>query len=314
MEVRSLRSHGNLHRPTPLRAQALPPPHTIDQAAILRPDIHPFAALRLAVTAAAAAALLLAAPPALAKGELSGRVDRVVDGDTLIVDGTRVRLFGIDAPESKQSCDRDGGAYACGAASKEALERRIGASPVRCAVKSNDMYNRSVAICYAPPQDGSGADAAGDLNAWMVSNGWAVSYRRYSKAYAPLEEEAQAARRGIWAGTFEVPDAWRREHLRGGRGGGGGPNGSSSSDSAVVTDADVGATAAAAAAAAPPPAAPSPTDPCLIKGNISAKGARIYHVPGGRFYEVTRIDEAAGERYFCSEEEAAAAGWRPARG
>jgi endonuclease YncB( thermonuclease family) len=320
MEVRSFRSHFfKPHRHALPRAQALPHSLVFNLPTITRPDLPFTTSLTLAATAAVAV-LLFSAPPALAKGELFGPVDRVVDGDTLIVDGTRVRLFGIDAPESKQSCNKDGGPYACGAASKQALERRIGGSNVRCTVKSNDMYGRSVAICYAPSLKGAGsgnngstADASEDLNAWMVANGWAVSYRRYSKAYVGLEEEAQAAQRGIWAGSFEVPDAWRREHPRAGAKGRGGnsPSSSSTSDMAIATDADVGADVGGAVAAASAPHAT--LSPCLIKGNISAKGAKIYHVPGGRFYESTRIDQGAGERFFCSEKEAVAAGWRPAK-
>ncbi len=127
---------------------------------------------------------------------------RVVDGDTLELDGTRIRLFGIDAPESAQSCERDGAAYACGQAAKHYLEQLIGGQPVACRAKDRDRYGREVAICTV---------GTADINAAMVRAGWAVAYRQYSTAYVPLEEEARQSRAGIWAGHFEPPSSWRRE-------------------------------------------------------------------------------------------------------
>ena len=103
----------------------------------------------------------------------------MVDGDTLEVAGVRVRLFGIDAPETKQSCGRDGPAgggeapYACGEASKAALAAKIGSTPVLCDVKSKDIYGRSVAQCSLVPRGGR----AEDLCAWQVQQGNAVAYR-----------------------------------------------------------------------------------------------------------------------------------------
>lgn len=251
----------------------------------------------------ATAALLLAAPPALAREDLFGPA-RVVDGDTIVVGSTRVRLFGIDAPETHQSCSAKGGeaAYECGVAAKAALERKIGAAPVRCETKRKDMYGRTVAICSLDSRFPGGA--AEDLNGWMVSEGQAVAYRRYSKKYAPLEDAARAAGKGIWSGQFQEPEAWRKEH----------PRGKARGD-AVTQKAAAAAVAAAALPPAPPLVLPVPLGPggCSIKGNITAKGDRVYHSPGGRSYEATKINTAAGERWFCSEAEAEAAGWRPTK-
>jgi hypothetical protein len=124
--------------------------------------------------------------------------------------------------------------------------------------------------------------------------------RQYSKAYVPLEEEARDARRGIWSGSFELPQQWRVENPRGGGGGGKGA---------------AGAAVVAAAQPALPPAAVAPPPPggCAIKGNITARGERIYHVPGGSFYERTIIEPEKGEKFFCSAAEAEAAGWRASR-
>ena len=133
--------------------------------------------------------------------DIAGRA-RVVDGDTLDIGGRRIRLFGIDAPESTQSCERDGLAYACGQAAKHYLEQLIAGQPVSCRSHDHDRYGRDVATCSVGNQD---------LNAAMVRAGWAVAYRQYSTIYVPLEEEARGQRAGIWAGRFEQPSAYRRE-------------------------------------------------------------------------------------------------------
>ena len=112
-----------------------------------------------------------------------------------------------------------------------------------------------------------------DLNAWMVAEGWALAYRHYSMDYVDEEAAAQAAGRGIWRGEFVAPWDWRR--------------GARLEPTTAVPDGE-----------------------CLIKGNINRDGERIYHVPGGMYYEQTRINTSNGERWFCSEEEAIAAGWR----
>lgn len=112
-----------------------------------------------------------------------------------------------------------------------------------------------------------------DLNAWMVGEGWAMAYRQYSGDYIQQEASASTSKRGIWQGDFVAPWDWRQgERL-------------------AVTEA---------------PRSQS----CPIKGNVSRGGEHIYHVPGGRYYEPTRIDASKGERWFCSEVEAQEAGWR----
>ena len=117
-----------------------------------------------------------------------------------------------------------------------------------------------------------------DLNAWMVRQGWAIAYRQYSRDYVGDESAAQAEKAGIWAGRFIKPSRWRR------------------GDRLAVESANEPADAS-----------------CQIKGNISRSGERIYHVPGGRYYGPTRINESKGERWFCSEDEARKAGWRQSR-
>ncbi|WP_416355589.1 thermonuclease family protein [Aureimonas phyllosphaerae] len=131
----------------------------------------------------------------------------VTDGDTIEVAGTkeRIRLYGIDAPESGQTCDdANGKRYLCGSRSADFLAELIGRSGhVSCTEEDRDRYGRIVAECTA-----RGGEV---VNAEMVRAGWAVEYRQYSDGrYSDAEADARAARRGIWQGTFTEPSKWRR--------------------------------------------------------------------------------------------------------
>ena len=129
----------------------------------------------------------------------------VIDGDTLEIHGQRIRLLGIDAIEGRQTCTLPGGkTWRCGRDASFALADRIGRAPVACHPRDIDRYGRVVAVCE---QGGE------DLNAWMVEQGWALAYRRYSKAYVRNEARAAAAHRGIWVSEFQPPWEWR---IRGG--------------------------------------------------------------------------------------------------
>ena len=134
-----------------------------------------------------------AAPAALA-----GKA-RAVDGDTLEIGGTRVRLWGIDAPESRQTCRAEGREWNCGGLAAAALRSR--STDVRCEPRGTDRYGRVLAVCF---------EGAEDINAWLVSEGWALAYRRYSKAYVAFEEEARGKGRGMHRGAFVPPWEWRR--------------------------------------------------------------------------------------------------------
>jgi endonuclease YncB( thermonuclease family) len=126
---------------------------------------------------------------------------RVIDGDTLDIRGKRVRLHGIDAPESDQTCLAGGQRWPCGRRSTQALRDRVGDGAVRCVGDEEDRYGRLIAICYA---DGT------NLNAWMVERGWAVAYRRYSTEFVGEERRAESAGSGVWKGRFVMPWDWRR--------------------------------------------------------------------------------------------------------
>jgi endonuclease YncB( thermonuclease family) len=150
------------------------------------------------------AALILLTLPALAASDvesISG-APRIVDGDTLVINGTRIRLHGIDAPESKQTCQRDGIDWLCGQEASKALRDYVGDTDLRCERLDTDRYGRMVAKCFMP--NGT------DIGEWMVSNGWALAYRRYSKDYVDEEADAKTAKRGLWLGEFVEPWEWRR--------------------------------------------------------------------------------------------------------
>jgi endonuclease YncB( thermonuclease family) len=197
-------------------------------------------------------------------------IPSVIDGDTLEIHGERIRLFGIDAPESKQQCAVNGKHYRCGQVAANALDGLIARRSVTCTEKDQDRYGRSVAICYVGKMN---------INEWMVREGHAVAYTKYSNDYVLAEQDARVARRGIWSGQFERPQNWRQQKRTG---------------------------------EIPNPNA-IPVDRCSIKGNINSRRGRIYHLPGQRDYSKTRVNKNNGERWFCSEEEAMQAGWIKAK-
>lgn len=188
---------------------------------------------------------------------------RVVDGDTIVVEGVKYRLFGIDAPEQRQTCTRRGAEWACGRAATSYVEKLAQGQAVTCQERARDRYDRIVAICHA---------GGVDLGAALTRAGLAWAYRRYSDLYLPEEQAAKTARRGVWGGQAMAPWAYRKAKRE-------------------------------------PQIAQVATGDCRIKGNISANG-RIFHMPGTAAYSRTRITLSKGERWFCSADEARAAGWR----
>jgi len=139
-------------------------------------------------------------PPVFSQTSLIG-FPNIIDGDTLEISNQRVRLHGIDAPELKQVCSKNGKKYKCGKFAKIALQKKIGASKIQCYADSVDRYERLVSICYLNKLN---------LNLWMVKSGWALAYRRYSSAYTDAEFFAKNEKLGIWSGAFIVPSAWRQ--------------------------------------------------------------------------------------------------------
>ncbi|WP_037460652.1 thermonuclease family protein [Sinorhizobium fredii] len=157
----------------------------------------------------AAQILLLAISPARGDTEtITGRAS-VIDGDTIEIKGERIRLHGIDAPESWQKCeDGDGGTYRCGKEAAFALDRFLAASrPTRCQVVVHDRYKRFVSVCFR-------ADGR-EVNRWLVESGNAVDWERYSKgAYADAQAFARSRGAGVWRGQFQLPCQARAERAK----------------------------------------------------------------------------------------------------
>ena len=209
-------------------------------------------------------------------GELQGGL-RVIDGDTFVLAGTRIRLQGVDAPEMSDRCiGADGRGWACGDWATEALRDLLHGGQLTCDDLGERSYNRVVARCNLDGQD---------LGALLVERGIARACPRFaerhphSRGYMTLEEQAIARGAGVHAGEtpplagFCIPERAQPQQT----------------------------------AASQPP---SPD--CVIKGNISSNG-RIYHLPGQQFYDRVAVHTDRGQRWFCSEAEAQSAGWRPAR-
>ena len=131
---------------------------------------------------------------------------RVVDADTLRIGEERVRLLGVDAPETKQTCRCDGRTVLCGERSAQALTGFIGESEVSCEGSERDKYGRITAECFID-RDGKKIN----LNAWLVEEGHAMAYRYFSEKFVENEERAKAAKKGIWACSFDEPWEYRKK-------------------------------------------------------------------------------------------------------
>lgn len=160
----------------------------------------------------AALAIVSATPSVGASQSIQGQAS-IIDGDTLEIRGTRIRLWGIDAPESSQLCRGDDSLpYRCGAKAANELDAFIAHRPVSCEPVSRDVYGRTVATCSV---------GAIDLAEWLVRGGLAFDWPRYSKGkYDSTQREADHAGRGVWAGSFVVPWLYRACVNRGGKPGG----------------------------------------------------------------------------------------------
>ena len=221
--------------------------------------------------------LLSLALPAHAQ-QIAG-VATAIDGDSLAMTGFDIRLFGIDSPELRQTCTRGGATWECGREAADALRTKVIGSQINCGVKDIDVYGRSVSTCTA---------GRTDLALAMVRAGLTTVLPGADENYREEEASARARRVGLWAGTFDLPKAWRDAHPR----------------------RDVAANLAPSHSARRTPAAQrASSGSCSIKGNQSRRmGEAIYYLPGMKYY-----DETKPEALFCSEREAMAAGYRRSR-
>jgi len=137
---------------------------------------------------------------------------KVVDGDTIKINSKKIRLYGIDAPEKKQKCKKTyltisfmsfTKDYMCGELSTQKLIKKINKQKLNCNILDVDRYKRLIGECFKRNIN---------LNSWMVSNGYAVAYRKYSKKYVTDEINAKNNKLGIWQGKFEMPWDYRRKN------------------------------------------------------------------------------------------------------
>ncbi|WP_417625193.1 thermonuclease family protein [Paremcibacter congregatus] len=144
--------------------------------------------------------------PSPLEGDISGRAF-VIDGDTVKVNHSRIRLHGIDAPELKQSCWNNDTQYRCGQKAKSYLKRLTDNQTVVCKTINKDQYGRDVAKCFN--------DKGIDINAAMVASGHAIAYLYYSQDYLAQQVEAKSQKLGIWAGRFTEPYLFRKQNKTG---------------------------------------------------------------------------------------------------
>jgi endonuclease YncB( thermonuclease family) len=218
--------------------------------------------------------------------DLAG-IPGIVDGDTLTIGTTKIRLEGIDAPETDQFClNATGVRWTCGIEARDQLVVHVAGREISCSSSGIDVYKRTLATCKL---------AGEDLNGWMVKEGWALAYVRYSSRYIQDEEDARTHQRGLWQGAFIAPWDWRHRNTK-----------------TVILGAysvPINAQSTLLPRSATE-GAPSPD--CIIKGNVNRNGERIYHMPNQRFYARINVEKGNGRRWFCTPEEAEAAGWRRA--
>ena len=144
--------------------------------------------------------------------QLISGIAKVIDGDTIKIDKKKIRLFGIDAPEKKQKCrkpwltlsfltfNKD---YPCGEISTLKLKNKINNKFITCKSNNLDRYKRFIAECFKDKIN---------INKWMVKNGYAVAYIKYSKKYLASENFAKDDKLGLWIGSFQMPWEWRKEN------------------------------------------------------------------------------------------------------
>ena len=211
--------------------------------------------------------------PALASQadeSLAGPGVRVIDGDTLEIDGHTVQLYGIDAPELGQHCERNGDLWACGMEAALFLQKTVTfeGPPIECSPWGEQAAERAdsalvIGVCQVGPKV---------VGLTIVQNGYAVALPDSVPDYNQAEEQARQAKLGLWQSDFVPPWQWREG------------KGAEARSSDWIRR-------------------------CNVKGALGPAGEAIYYVPTDQDYDSVAIDPARGEQMFCSDEEARAAGW-----
>ena len=233
-------------------------------------------------------AILLLSLPSLARAADITGVPKIRDGDQVQIGNSRIRLGVIDAPSTDQLClNTTGERWACGVAARDELMKHVAGKSWNCHGRSTDRRGRIIARCEV---DGE------DIQKWLVTSGWALAFTRFSRDYEADEKAAREAKAGMWQGAFIAPWDWRVRNKK---------------------TTILGATKpppnahAILLASASGPVAPSPD--CTIKGNVNSSGECIYHTPTSRWYAKIEMKISKGTRWFCSVDEAEAAGCRETR-
>jgi endonuclease YncB( thermonuclease family) len=232
-----------------------------------------------------AVALLVLLVPSLAHAADVSGVPRIREADLVQIGNSRIRLAGIDAPSVDQLClNTRGERWTCGVAARDELIKHVGGKSWSCHLGQVDRRGRALSRCEV---DGE------DIQKWLVRSGWALAFTRFSHDYEADEKEAREAKAGMWQGAFIAPWDWRVRNKK----------------TAILGAVKVPETAhAILLASASGPVAPSPD--CTIKGNVNSSGECIYHKPTSRWYAQIKMQISKGTRWFCSVEEAEAAGCR----
>ena len=226
--------------------------------------------------------------PAVAKAADITGVPRIREGDHIQIGNSRIRLGGIDAPAVDQLClNTKGERWTCGVAARDELIKHVENKSWTCHARQTDRRGRMVARCDVEGED---------IQKWLVKSGWALAYGRIFHDYDADERAAREAKAGMWQGAFIAPWDWRIRNKK----------------TTILGAAKPPANAhAILLASASGPIAPSPD--CTIKGNVNSAGECIYHKPTSRWYAQIRMQISKGTRWFCSVEDAEAAGCRETR-
>ncbi len=223
--------------------------------------------------------------PAIASAADITGVPKIHDGDQVVIGSSRIRLGGIDAPSVDQLClNTTGERWTCGAAARDELAKYTANKPWTCHVRQTDRRGWQIARCEVGGED---------IQKWLVRSGWALAYARFSHDYDADEKAARDAKAGMWQGAFIAPWDWRVRNKK----------------TAILGSVKPPPNAhAVLLASASGSVAPSPD--CTIKGNVNSAGECIYHKPTSRWYAQIKMKISKGNRWFCSVEEAEAAGCR----